>query len=138
MMKKKIYRLLDANYNRAKEATRVAEDLIRFIWNDRNLTRELKNCRHEITKTLLTFPVKYRVLVQARDTGADVGKHHVVRDQKQIPTLKDTTVINFKRGQESLRVLEELSKAISQKHSDSFKRIRFKLYELEKKAIRKF
>ena len=137
-MKKNIYRLLDANYNRAKEATRVAEDLIRFLWNDRKLTRDLKECRHQITKTLLTFPVNYRTLVQARDIGHDVGKRHVILDKKSNLTLKDTTVINFKRGQESLRVLEELSKVISRKHSDGFKQIRFKLYELEKKALRKF
>ena len=136
-MNQKIFRLLDANYNRAKEATRVTEDLIRFLTNDQALTRSMKHCRHKITQTLLTFPVTYRTLVKSRDVSCDVGRNHVIYDRQKKPSLQDTLIINFKRAQESMRVLEELSKMISQKHSDQFKTIRFSLYEFEKKAIRK-
>lgn len=137
-MQHKIFRLLDANYNRAKEAARVVEDLIRFLTDDPHLTRSMKNCRHKITQTLLTFPVSYQTLVKSREVESDVGKKHVIYDRKKKPTAQDTLIINFKRAQEAMRVLEELSKIISKKHSDQFKSIRFSLYELEKKAIRKF
>ena len=39
---------------------------------------------------------------------------------------------NFKRAQESSRVLEEFSKLISNEDSENFKYIRYELYDIEK------
>jgi len=43
---------------------------------------------------------------------------------------------NTQRGKESLRVLEEVLKLFDQKLSQKFKRFRFKLYEIEKTAVK--
>jgi len=38
-----LYRVLDANVNRTSEGLRVLEDLARFCYNDRLLSRGLRN-----------------------------------------------------------------------------------------------
>ncbi len=45
----KIYRVLDANINRAKEGLRTCEDTARFILNDETLAKKFKKLRHDIT-----------------------------------------------------------------------------------------
>ena len=40
-MQKALLRIIDANYNRAKEAIRVAEDIVRFHLGDFKLTAQL-------------------------------------------------------------------------------------------------
>lgn len=136
-MKRKIYRILDANYNRAKEALRVSEDMARFVMDDAALTRRFKRCRHRISQIMLQWPVPYRELVLARDAVRDVGKNHVISDRKKI-SLRDLLIANLKRGQESLRVMEEMSKIFSAGSSHALRKLRFEVYELEKKALRKF
>lgn len=137
-MNKSVYRILDANYNRTKEALRVIEDIIRFAVSDRALARELKKCRHDLTKSLLDLPMPYPKLVDARESDQDVGKDLVIDDKIKRITFFDLVVANFKRTQESVRVLEETVKIISVKHSDPLRKLRFKIYGLEKKIIRKF
>ena len=46
---KALYRILDANFNRTKEGLRVCEDLCRYNWDQRTLTRAFKDVRHELT-----------------------------------------------------------------------------------------
>ena len=41
-------RILDANFNRAREALRVVEDYARFHLNDDSLSGELKQLRHDL------------------------------------------------------------------------------------------
>ena len=139
--KAKIHRALlrgvDANFNRAKEALRVLEDIARFFLENKNLTRQLKTMRHRLTQVLLRFPASYRELLASRDSAGDVGKKSGIRDSKR--TGPGTLWIsNMKRAQEALRVLEEFSKAEAASQSAAFQKIRFSLYELEKKSFRFF
>ena len=136
-MQKGLLRIIDANYNRAKEAIRVAEDVARFSLGDSKLTARLKRTRHDLTQTLLEFDVPYRSLVEARDSKEDVGARSWVRDKKR-PGLQDLLLSNLKRAQEASRVLEEVSKIIAPKRTPSFQRVRFRLYELEKICLQKF
>ena len=50
ILNKKIYRVIDANLNRAKEGLRVCEDTVRFILKDKILTKKIKKLRHDITR----------------------------------------------------------------------------------------
>lgn len=136
-MDRRIYRILDANYNRTKEALRVLEDLTRFFLNDPRMTQDLKTYRHQVTRYMLALPISYRKLVMERDSEGDVGRNHLIQDKK-VAQLFDLVIANFKRSQESLRVLEEVLKVVSPKYSTQVQSLRFKLYVLEKKAIRKF
>jgi len=132
-----IFRLIDANFNRAKEALRVGEDLSRFLLDDKNLTSRFKRCRHDLTSILLKFPVTYRRMVRVRDVRRDVGKGSRIQDGKTPPDWEDLMIANLKRCQESTRVLEEVSKAVAPKQSAGFQNIRFRVYELEKSCLRK-
>lgn len=135
---KRLYRVLDANFNRAKEALRVAEDLSRFILNSRSLSAAFKKVRHDLSVCLLTFPVPYVKLLASRDSEEDVAKESVIRDTRKKPDWRDLMIANLKRAQEALRVLEESAKAVSVRHSKRFQKIRFEVYELEKRSILKF
>ena len=134
-----LYRIVDANFNRAKEALRVTEDLLRFAANDKALAFALKKSRHRLTAILSAFPVSYKKLVASRDSRNDVGKNGVIRDRSALSRAEGLLTANFKRAQESLRVLEEVSKAgVSAGIARRFQRLRFEVYELEKRAVRKF
>jgi thiamine-phosphate pyrophosphorylase len=50
--KKKILRVLDVNFNRAKEGLRICEDVTRFIFDRKKETLAYKNIRHQLTELL--------------------------------------------------------------------------------------
>lgn len=131
-------RIIDANYNRAKEALRVCEDIARFLMNDSRLTARFKRCRHELTRILLKLPVPYRKLVKSRDSRQDVGRSSQIRDRRGKPSWKDLMAANLKRGEEATRVLEEFAKMWAPVQASAFQKLRFRLYELEKACFRKF
>ena len=64
-----VFRIIDANANRAREALRVMEEAARFILDDAVLTAELKQLRHDLASTLKRFGN----LEFHRDTPGDVG-----------------------------------------------------------------
>lgn len=136
-MQKNLLRVIDANYNRAKEALRVAEDISRFYFADARLTGRFKRLRHDLTKTLLGMKIPYKNLVEARNSKEDVGARSQIRDKKRL-RWKDLLLSNLKRAEEASRVLEEFSKMASAARARSFQRIRFRLYELEKDCLQKF
>lgn len=135
---KVFFRILDANFNRAKEALRVGEDFSRFLLNDKGLTSEFKKKRHDLTKILLKFPAGYSKLLLSREALPDVGRHQILKDKTGNLSWQDIFCANLKRGQEAVRVLEEISKAVSPKQSSNLQQIRFELYDLEKRVFKKF
>ena len=137
-MDKKLLRIIDANYNRAKEAMRVAEDVIRFVIQDSKLTDKWKRTRHDLTSILFEFPISYRGLVESRHSSEDVGRRSLIRDKKTKNSWQDLLTANAKRSQEAMRVLEELAKMMAPRLAVRFQQLRFRLYELEKISLRKF
>jgi len=137
VLKRKALRLIDANFNRVKEGLRVCEDILRFMHDDRVLTHSFKKLRHDCSKVLIEFPIPYRALVGTREADRDVGKKSVIFE-KEKPNWDDLVISNLKRAEESLRVLEEASKVVAPAKSRSFQSLRFKLYELEKRALKRF
>jgi thiamine-phosphate pyrophosphorylase len=135
--KRALLRGMDANFNRAKEALRVLEDISRFYLEKKTVTSRLKKLRHALTQSLLKFPVSYRQLLESRDSAGDIGRKSWITDSKKTE-LSVLWVSNMKRAQEAMRVMEEFSKAICAPRSSDFQKIRFALYELEKKSFRFF
>jgi hypothetical protein len=135
-VEQKSLRLIDANFNRVKEGLRVCEDIFRFIYDDRRLTEAFKRLRHDCSKLVLEFPVSYRKLVESRASNRDVGKNGTIQDRAN-PKWPDIVTSNIKRAEEGLRVLEEASKVIQFPKGRKFESIRFKLYELEKRTLKK-
>jgi thiamine-phosphate pyrophosphorylase len=125
-----IYRIVDANFNRAREGLRVIEELARFILDDACLSGRLKHLRHRLRVIQQTFPGGVKEFLAARDAGTDVGLS--CREEKELDRLSclELMLANFKRVQEALRVLEEYAKFVST--GREFKEMRFEIYELEK------
>lgn len=134
-MKKEIFRILDANFNRSREGLRVCEDVARFIWNSPELTSELKSVRHKISAIIKSAPGSSRILCTARDSGIDVGRRTRTKSEMKRLDYPDIFRANIQRVKESLRVLEEFYKLIDKKMSAKFTALRFRIYDIEKKAF---
>ncbi len=122
------YRLLDANLNRAREGLRVIEDIARFLYDDKKLSQKIRNVRHNLTKVTKSI---YPRLLKSREPERDVGL--TIKEGKR-SNLKDILFANFRRVEEGIRVLEEFSKLISADAGDRLKKIRFKIYGIEKEV----
>ncbi|WP_323666083.1 thiamine-phosphate pyrophosphorylase [Aliarcobacter butzleri] len=117
-------RLIDANLNRLREGIRVVEDIFRYVHNNKEITTKLKNLRH------LARTENYYELLETRDVKNDVLRESIKSEQNR-DNLNSILIANFKRAQESARVLEEFTKLTSIKDSENFKYIRYELYNLE-------
>ena len=124
-------RIIDANINRLKEGIRVIEDIARYIQNNKTLTSKLKLLRHNATiKNQNSF-------LASRDIKNDVSKHSTKSEQTRL-NLEDILSANYKRAEESARVLEEIFKLLDIDESQKFKNIRYELYDLEKDQQKDF
>ena len=131
-MKKRFIRILDTNLNRAKEGLRVVEDTCRFVLNDDALYKKIRNIRHSSSKYLTE---QYEEMLNARNSIKDSGR--TVQEQKR-ENLRNIVIANFKRAQESLRVLEEYSKIIDFDIALKYKKLRYEVYNIEKKLVLKY
>lgn len=127
-----IYRIIDANINRAVEGIRVVEDFFRFSLSEQQLFNNFRELRHKIRNAIQLFPNDSKLLLASRNSIEDVGSAAL---PKKKHTIQQTISANLHRAQEALRVLEEYSKLISSETSASFAECRFQLYELEKQAF---
>ncbi len=123
-MNENYLRLIDANLNRLREGIRVVEDIFRYVYNDKQTATALKELRH------LSRLENYIELLQTRDVKNDVLRNSIKSEQNRTD-LYSILIANFKRAQESSRVLEEFCKLISIEDSENFKYIRYELYNLE-------
>ncbi len=131
-----INRIIDANYNRVKEGLRVCEDIMRFIASDEKITEELKDLRHQITKTLEDLNIDKLDLIKSRSTKDDVGKKSSF-DEMNKKNIQEILFANLQRVKESVRVLEEVIKIINEDKAQRFKDIRYRVYDLEKEITEK-
>ncbi len=129
---KSVFRLLDANLNRCREGLRVLEDTARFVQNDPRFFRLFRRERHKLD--ILTRKL-YPELIAARDSQDDEGR--VIRESAR-PNIGALIFANFRRCEESLRVLEEYGKLFSARAGSEFKEIRFAVYRMERDAQRKW
>ncbi|MCK4437288.1 thiamine phosphate synthase [bacterium] len=135
MDRRKLYRIIDANANRAREGLRVVEEAIRFVLEEPGLTSQLKGIRHDITCTLRTFP--NCDLLSARNSEEDVGRRAYHEEEGKRTGYEEIVRVNMRRAEEAIRALEEFSKIVDSKLGENFKDIRFQLYSLEKEVGKK-
>jgi hypothetical protein len=134
MNKKSIYRILDANLNRAREGVRVTEEVARFCFDDAKLSAQFKRLRHELTRVAKKH-FDQNKLLSFRDSEKDVGADSMGALEKKRADLKSIVKANLRRAQEATRVLEEFGKLINPDSAKSFKNIRFRLYSLEQEIL---
>ncbi|MEI8129152.1 MAG: thiamine phosphate synthase [bacterium] len=119
-------RIIDANLNRATEATRILEEIARFLLDDRELSEKLKNIRHKINNVQENCYGQY---LQARDTENDVGID--VKNLSERINIENIFKANIKRLQQALRTLAEYSLADKQ-NTVLFEKLRYESYTVEK------
>ena len=124
-MDKGLYRVIDANLNRLKEGIRVIEDMARYSDNNKNLSSQLKDLRH------LAKIEDIQPLLKSRDAQNDVLRPTIASEMER-SSVESIIIANYKRAQESSRVLEEIYKVVEPALSERFKHIRYELYTLEK------
>jgi len=123
-----LYRVIDANLNRLKEGIRVVEDIMRYRDSNKELSSKLKSLRHKARIK------EIKNLLQNRDSINDVLRSSTKSEQNRSDIIS-IIAANFKRAEESSRVLEEIYKLENIEYSENFKYIRYELYNLEKEII---
>jgi len=131
---KKLYRVLDANFNRAKEGLRVCEDTCRFFLDNHKATGQYKSLRHKLTGIAGSLDISD--VISARDVHNDVGRGSTAPEFKR-KDIADIFYANSQRAKESVRVLEEFTKLLSRPGAQELKKIRYKVYALEKDVVQK-
>jgi thiamine-phosphate pyrophosphorylase len=120
--------VIDANLNRLKEGIRVVEDIMRYRDNNKTLSSKLKSLRHKAKVN------ETAALLQNRDSINDVLRSSTKSEQNRTD-ITSILSANFKRAEESARVLEEIFKLEDIAQSEKFKTIRYELYNLEKEIV---
>jgi thiamine-phosphate pyrophosphorylase len=124
------YRIVDANFNRAREAARVVEEYCRFALNCAALSERAKHLRHELCAAIGQLDAGR--LLAGRDTTGDVGVGARVPGQLERATLKDCLTAGTKRLTEALRVLAEVLQVENRPVAEAVERLRYEAYTLEK------
>jgi thiamine-phosphate pyrophosphorylase len=130
MTSRNVSRIIDANINRVTEGLRVIEDIFRYYFDDPGLQQGLKELRHCIALTL-----DQDQYIVHRDSISDVGFSSIGTREYERETLHAVIRSNMKRSQEGLRVLEEIFKLESKPAALEMKRIRYALYDIDKKIL---
>ena len=99
------YRIIDANFNRAREVLRVIEDYCRFTLNCAPLSGRAKQMRHHLSSAIAQLNAGQ--LLASRDTPGDVGVGQTIESAIVRADLKDSLTAACKRLPEALRVLAE-------------------------------
>ena len=122
----KLKRIIDANLNRASEATRILEEIARFLLDDKDLSQTLKDFRHELSSIQ---EENYTEYLDARDTEGDVGVD--IKNSTKRIDIESIFKANIKRLQQALRTMAEYS-VDSPVNVQKFETLRYKSYTMEK------
>ena len=127
------WRALDASANRAAEALRVIEDVLRFVLDDAHLTAVAKRLRHDLGELLATEPLPARIGL--RDVAGDVGPGVGPVDALPRRAPADLVAANGARAAQALRSLQECSLLLQPLLAPRFEALRYRLYDLERAAL---
>ncbi|MEW6203028.1 MAG: thiamine phosphate synthase [bacterium] len=128
----RLFRILDANLNRAAEGLRVIEDFLRFYKDAPAQAKKIRTLRHRIRDGIKKIPGGYGYLINARDAASDPCRTTSPQVKHDAQSM---LVSNFRRSQEAIRVIEESLTSLSTEYSAYFAALRFELYQLEKDII---
>ena len=121
----RIFQIIDANLDRAREGLRVMEDWARFGLGKEKFVEKIKHLRQILGKNHLN------VYKQSRNSIEDQCKgitHHEQNNRKKPEQIISS---NAGRVQEALRVIEEFSRLHNNELSKIASKIRYEVYTLE-------
>ncbi|MGF1541875.1 MAG: thiamine phosphate synthase [Pleurocapsa sp.] len=131
-MQRAIYRILDANLDRAREGLRIVEEWCRLGLNHQPLAEECKQIRQELARW------HSWELRQARDTPNDVGTELSHPQEEVRESIEQLLQANLCRTQEALRVLEEYGKLYEPQMSAACKQMRYRVYTIESNLLNSY
>lgn len=120
-----IYRILDANLDRAREGIRIVEEWCRFALDNPTLAQECK----EMRQTLASWHTA--AIRNARNTPDDCGTVLTHPREETRDNPQQVLQVNLSRIQEALRVLEEYGKLYNLEMGSACKQLRYQIYTLE-------
>lgn len=120
-----VLRILDANFDRAREGIRIIEEWCRFGLNHTELAAECKNIRQELGRW------QSPEIRAFRDTPGDPGTELSHPQEETRASVTQVLTANFCRTQEALRVLEEYAKIENTEMAIACKHLRYRVYTLE-------
>jgi len=132
-MERAVYRIIDANFNRAREALRVIEEFSRFALNSALLTERAKRLRHKLSECISRLDASR--LIASRDTLSDVGVCSKVDTQFSRGNLGDCFTAGCKRLTEALRTLAEVVRIENEPVAEEIEAMRYAAYTLEKDIV---
>ncbi len=121
----RVYQIIDANLDRAREGLRVLEDWARFGFGKNDFVAKIKNYRQILGKNHLG------IYKQSRNQIEDQCKGLTHQEQSNRKTPEQIISSNAGRVQEALRVIEEFSRLHNQELSKIASEIRYEIYTLE-------
>jgi thiamine-phosphate pyrophosphorylase len=125
-----VWRLLDANANRLREGLRVVEDTARFVLNRPGAAKAFRSLRHEFDGLIRGH---YQPLVSHRDVERDSGRTN--RSVSYRGGVSELVIANIKRCEEALRVFEEYGRVLSPRAVGIAQKLRFRVYQWEKRLL---
>jgi len=132
-MKRDVARIIDANFNRARETLRVMEDYARFVLDDPAGCDALKRFRHDLVSSIRRLPADD--LLTARDTPGDVGTEITTETENKRQDTKAVFVAAAKRLPEALRTIEEYGKTVDGRVASEIEALRYRAYDLEQRLM---
>jgi len=133
VMERAIYRIIDANFNRAREGVRIIEEFCRFALNCSPLAERAKQLRHELSSAIDKLDASR--LISSRDTLGDVGIGKTVDEQLRRDDLNDCFTASCKRLTEALRTLAEMTQTLNRPIAEAIEKLRYEAYTLEKDIV---
>ncbi len=121
----RVFQIIDANLDRAREGLRVLEDWARFGLGGNDFVAKIKNYRQILGKNHL------EVYKQSRNYIEDQFKGLTHQEQNNRKNPEQIICSNAGRVQEALRVIEEFSRLHNHKLSKIASEIRYEIYSLE-------
>ena len=121
----RVYQIIDANLDRAREGLRVLEDWARFGLGKEKFVEKIKNFRQILGKNHL------EVYKQSRNHIEDKCKGLIHQEQFNRKTSEQIISSNSARVQEALRVIEEFSRLQNHELSKIASEIRYEIYTIE-------
>lgn len=148
-----LLRIIDANFNRAREALRVMEEHARLVLDDAALTEEIKAIRHALAEAVGALNVESSTcagakedtsharadssssnfLLKSRDILGDVGCRVRTSSEYVRASARDVVLAAGRRAGEALRTLEEYGKTLDVGFAESVETIRYRVYEAERR-----
>ena len=132
-MERAVWRIIDANFNRAREAIRLVEEYCRFALNSTQLTGRARQLRHELSRAI--GGLETGKLISARDTLGDVGVGRTVKSQLERRDLRDSFTAGCKRLTEALRAVAEAIRVENRPVAEMVEKLRYDAYTLEKDIV---